>query len=331
MSVLVTADLHFNDNPRDGYRFGWMTDLRRMVREHKASHVLILGDLTDHKDQHRARLVNKIVDEMRKLALDCTVFILKGNHDYVDPDHPFFEFLGHFNEIHWLGAPVVMELPSIGQCAFFPHSNNLEAQVKPELMGGHNWIFTHQCYDGTLSESGARLHGTDPDIWGDHPRILSGDIHTPQVVDKRVEYVGAPYHIDFGDSYEPRVLLLDGKKRRSIPSPGPRKHTIVRNSREDPAVALDTFTWRKSDMVKLRIHHKDISTWKLTKERWIETFTKVGLIVCGVEPVLPPKRKIAGKHSTGGTQRSDPEIFEEFCTKTRVSKGVQKTGMGLIK
>ena len=96
MNSLVTGDWHFSDNPRDDYRHAYMKKLMRLIKRKKVNNLIVLGDLTEEKDRHSAWLVNQVVLHFAELSQLCKIYILRGNHDYVDPDTPFFSFLGHF-------------------------------------------------------------------------------------------------------------------------------------------------------------------------------------------------------------------------------------------
>jgi UDP-2,3-diacylglucosamine pyrophosphatase LpxH len=78
MSAIITADTHWNDNPREEFRWG----LIDWLCEQQADELLILGDLTVAKNNHPAQVVNRLVDGFTKLSNHYQmVYVLKGNHD----------------------------------------------------------------------------------------------------------------------------------------------------------------------------------------------------------------------------------------------------------
>src|ERR1700676_3121506 len=115
MTVLITADLHLNDLARDAYRHDWMANiLPGMLQKYDIKLLLLLGDLCDSKDCHNAWLTNSVVDHLTLLAEICPVIVEKGNHDYVDPSTPFFEFLGKIPNVTWINKPTeAAALPSL--------------------------------------------------------------------------------------------------------------------------------------------------------------------------------------------------------------------------
>ena len=221
MSSLVTGDTHFSANPRDSYRWKFLEEtLPTLMEEHGVDRVLILGDLTEIKDGHPATLVNRLEDGIASLAERASVYVLKGNHDYRAEDVPFFRFLGHVPRVRWINEPTELRLRGLGSCLLIPH------QSSPDYWGTvrdtpHDWYFCHATFEGTKTETGHKLSGVPRSVFPKRARVVSGDIHTPHDW-----YVGAPYHIDFGDSFSPRVLLLNGTHKNSIPVPGPQKQLI---------------------------------------------------------------------------------------------------------
>lgn len=212
--ALVTGDLHLSPNPRDAYRSRWFRQrLPELVRQHRAQSLVVLGDLTEYKDEHPAALVNDLVDGFAALSKLCEVFILKGNHDYLNADAPFFRFLGHLPNITWINSPERLELPGVGPCLFLPHERRpQEAWRDLDLRGT---IFCHQTFTGAKSESGREMEGVAVDIFPRSARVISGDVHVAQKVGP-VLYAGAPYTIDHGDDFDPHILLV-----------GPEQHEVA--------------------------------------------------------------------------------------------------------
>ncbi|RPI87194.1 MAG: hypothetical protein EHM40_23155, partial [Chloroflexi bacterium] len=85
MTWLVTSDLHLTDRPRDAHRFGLFKWLAKKQRKHGVKATFILGDITDKKDNHSSALVNRVVNELTQL--EPPVYVLKGNHDFIDPNN----------------------------------------------------------------------------------------------------------------------------------------------------------------------------------------------------------------------------------------------------
>lgn len=255
--ILITADIHLNDLPRDQYRHDWMANiLPALLKKHNAELLLILGDLTDEKDRLSSWLVNQIVDHLTAITQICPIVIQKGNHDYVVADNPFFEFLGQIPGITWISKPTGAAAINrahwniLGDCLFLPHTYNCERDWADIDFNNYNCIFTHQTFAGA-AVGPRKLEGIDPAIFPIDIPVISGDIHQPQSF-APITYVGAPFLEDFGDNFNPRVLLLDTDtyKFKSITSPGPQKRLIE----IDSVAKLDKISHiHRGDILKVRV------------------------------------------------------------------------------
>jgi DNA repair exonuclease SbcCD nuclease subunit len=253
MKALVTADIHLTDKPQDEYRWGLLPWLGEQAREHQVDLVAILGDLTDAKDRHSAFLVNRFAQELAALARQVErVVLLKGNHDYIDPEWPFFEFLNAYSFIHFVTRPAEI----CGQI-FLPSTRDYERDWKKYRDGfpGSDYYFCHQTFDGALADNGTVLPGIPPSYFKRaRVKVWSGDVHTQQKVGPNVEYVGAPYRIDFGDTFTPRVVLLDGQREpRDLRFPCPQKHLVTIRSLGDLQEQHQLLGVRRGDLVKVRV------------------------------------------------------------------------------
>src|SRR5688572_5186840 len=206
---------------------------------------MICGDLTDEKDHHPATLVNRVVDHIHELAKLCSVIIPKGNHDYTSlHTTPFFTFLKRIKNVSWINQPEWW-----GTYLLLPHSPNPERDWKSLDFKKADLIFAHQTFTGAQSESGRELHGV-PIPFPKGSTVISGDVHVPQKLGP-VIYIGAPYTIDFGDDYEPRVLLIKGQNITSVPVTGVQKRLV--ECRPEDLTSIKVKGINEGDIVKLRI------------------------------------------------------------------------------
>jgi UDP-2,3-diacylglucosamine pyrophosphatase LpxH len=220
MTSLLTADIHLNDKPSDSYRWG----LFDWLGEQKADELIIAGDLTDMKDRHPARLVNRFYRAIMALESQFRIIILRGNHDYYDVNHPFFEFLGDASDMRFIVEPTRLDL-TIGSTFWVPAGVSWDFSI-PKT----KYLVTHATFSGAAAESGRTLTGVDPDVLkGYAGKVYSGDIHVPQTIcGGKVEYIGAPYHTRFGDKFEPRVLFIDERQKTTtdLHYPAPKKYVL---------------------------------------------------------------------------------------------------------
>src|ERR1700756_2997969 len=182
LPALITSDLHFTANPRDEYRWALWPWLRKTCEKEGAHTLLILGDLTDAKDHHSAKLVNRIMREI-EATRNCVerLIILQGNHDYEATGHPFFAFLSALPGVTFASRP--LDTSSEGEAALFlPHTKTPLKDWSGFDWSMYHYVFMHQTVDGSIASNGQRMAGDAfPDMQS-AGKIYSGDIHVPQLV-----------------------------------------------------------------------------------------------------------------------------------------------------
>ena len=339
MTALVTADLHLSSNPRDDYRHVFAAQtLVKLVKQHAPKQLIILGDLTEQKDNHGAELVNAVVGYLARLAQSCDVYVMRGNHDCLNPNQPFFEFVHKIPKITWITHPADLGLDGLGRCLFLPHTRNYKKDwaridLKPYQDNANNgFIFCHNTFEGAITAAkGHPLKGIPTTTLPPKAHVISGDVHYPQQLDQ-VTYVGAPYTVTFGDAYSPRMLLINGYKNKvtvnSIPVTGVRKRTI---EVDDPA-NLPPAQARAGDLLKIRVHLKveDYVKWgeiQTNIRKWGES---TGAIVCQIKPIKT-SRRMRLKRSGASTSRTDLQLLHSFGERRALASPFMKTGEWLMK
>lgn len=330
MTALVISDLHLSAKVRDVYRFAVMELVASLIEKHHVNELLVLGDLTEDKDHHPATLVNDIVDVMFSLSQFCELIILRGNHDYTQTDCPFFHFLRRLKRVRWINSVKELEL-SIGKCLFLPHTRDYKKDWT-KLWGNQpktgDWCFAHNTFEGAVTEHGKKLNGIPLGALPEYTHVISGDIHTPQTLGP-VTYVGAPYTVDFGDSYEPRALLLDKRKATSIYLPGPQKRLLELKFGDDVLLKIEDMN--DGDIVKVRYTLKpdEHDKWFEIRDKLRRYLTEHGLIAHLVQPVMTAKTKsVTIKRPE---TKSDERIIQDFGRQLKVPEATLRVGLALLK
>lgn len=323
MSILVTGDIHLSENPRDAYRFKFLDWLLEQVKKRNVDHLIILGDITDNKDRHDAWLTNEIAHYIHSLAKIVPVTILTGNHDYLIADLPFFEFLGRIDNVLWITKP---REAGRGDCLFLPHTRNYKKDWPNWLeYKTHDWIFTHQTFQG--ANVGSRtLDGIPLSVFPKGSRVISGDIHVPQTIGP-VTYVGAPYHVNFGDDYEGRVLLIDGDKLTSIKYNGPQKRLVEIQHGYD--ISRDEQALNKGDIIKVRVKlaSDEYDRWATIRSEIKEWADKQGYILETIQPIVD---RAAPKSYKKIDAVSDTELVKTYAKRANLSKQTLSTGLKIL-
>lgn len=326
--VLLTTDLHLSEKSEDQYRFDlfpWIID----TYGDQIKTVFITGDLTDRKNFHADWFVNKVVYHILSLAEHFDVYLLCGNHDYdVDPTQPFFGFLGQYKNVTYILKPFI----SSSGILFLPHSRkpgeDWTILSKPETKD-LKAIFMHQTFRGSVSESGRVLEGISSRRFQRFGcPIFSGDIHVPQQLGP-ITYIGCPYHIHYGDKFEPRVLLLNRKfKTQDVYFPAPRKLMLDLNHGNE----LNKMRRKlcKGDRAKVRIHlpRSEFGNWSEHRDRVWKTAKKIGIQLHSIvlKEVHDTKRKDDKRIKNVAKIRTHTETYDAFCNKYDVGGDIAQTG-----
>lgn len=331
-SILVTADWQLDDNPVNAYRHQFQKQLRAIVKKHDVKLLLLLGDLTEEKDRHGAWLVNRIVDHLDRLRRLCRIIIVRGNHDYVDAGSPFYEFLRHIEGIRWVNEPTEVQLDELGKVMLLPHTSDYKRDWHG-LKKTYDWVFTHNTFQGAHAGQGFMLRGIPTDIFG-HASVISGDIHIPQTIAPHVTYVGAPYLCDFGDRYEPRVLLVHDahpptKGFTSIPVRGPQKRLVKIGCLGDLKVgSADIRYVNPGDILKVRmlITAEQRAEWPELKAKIRAWGEANGYLIHIVQPVMLDSIRSAGR-KRARKQQSDGALLREFARNNSLDAMTLKVGL----
>lgn len=331
MSILLTSDLHLDNKPENQYRFDFLKYLIKEVITYDVVDLFILGDITDSKDNHNSKLVNKIIAHLAELAYNCKIHILVGNHDYIDKNEPYFCFINKLDpsgQIEYITCPTdISTIDDYYICAL-PHTRTPEKDWEDMNIKnkGFDYIFMHQTVAGAKASNGIRLEGISNDFIKEHMKgsiVYSGDVHVPQKIGV-VEYVGSPYHVRFGDNFTPRYIIIDKDKDNEpkdyFYAVAPRKIKLTINNVED----LNGYKFKSGDMVKidLKLDKSEWVDWKNHKieiEKWCN---KCNIILKGIKVIereqgSAKKKKIKGTNRTG---LSKDQLFDDFCNNRKLDK-----------
>lgn len=334
MRVLITADLHLSANPRDAYRFKFMDRIPRLIQKYNVGLLLVLGDLTEMKDYHGSELVNRIADYFKSYTALVPVLVTRGNHDGTDPNHPFYHFLRHIDGLTWVNNPVEELGDDFGPAIYLPHTSDYKKDWAKIDFDKYRWIFAHNTFAGAQGEYGHILEGIPLDIFPADARVISGDIHVPQRLGC-VRYVGAPYLVDFGDSYEPRCLLLEGDKVTTIKVGGPQKRLVTADAtiKTGKPIYKGLDKCNAGDILKVRvtIKREQAPKWPEFKQAVREWGEKNGFIIDTVQPQIEEFGQLRAKEAFTKTPRkSDEQLLIEYAKARGVDELTVKTGLKLL-
>lgn len=323
MKRLLVSDLHLSSAVRDAYRFEVFKHVRKQAEAHDVEQIWILGDLTDAKDYHPARLVNRVCDELARLAgTGKEIHIVRGNHDGIDPEWPYFRFLNHL-----VGVTFHIKATAWQDGFILPHVR--DPKEWGELHGHPKWVMAHATFSGSKGENGQVLP-SELQVPREfrHTRVYSGDVHVPQTVGN-VVYVGSPHHVHYGDSFKPRMILLDKDKETSIPVPGIRRLMID----IDPQREQFHIDCNDGDQAKVRVHLQEaaLGQWQEIRRNVLAGCQKLGLDVAAIELVrVASERRLP---ETSHARRTPLDVLNDFLrqTPTAPSKDLAALGRDILR
>lgn len=336
--IVVTTDLHFTLDPKDEYRWGLFRFLKGLCEKYKATDLLILGDLTDAKDNHSAVLTNRIADGIATLSDTAFVTILAGNHDYSKGGFPFFKFLDIIPAVTFVTSTEVMYFGDRMRAVMVPHSPTIEkdlVRVQEEKYPSADVLFTHYSFKGAVYSNGDDAREGLPPSFPSGIKVYSGDIHVPQRL-KDVTYIGSPYHTHFNDSGPRRVVVIDPVTSRILAEeeyPCPRRYTVRVDSLEDLYSQFDSGKIVSGDQIKIVVrdppHNR--ANWTSSMKSIKEACSRNQVDLCGLlfeSPVVVPEGMRSSE--SRGVSRSERQVIEQFCAEYGVEGRVADVGEGLL-
>lgn len=325
MTALLTGDIHFSADPRNAYRFKFVDWLCKQIERYDVRDLIILGDITDAKDEHGAEFVNDVVDSLSRLAKKCRVTIPTGNHDYVADSNPFFRFVRHIPNIVWINQISVCKFESIGDnCLVLPHTKDWKKEWPKWLKNRYDLVFTHCTFDGATGGFGHKLSGVDPKLFKKQSLVISGDIHGPQEFEN-ILYVGAPYTINFGDNYTGRVLLVEDGQSQSMPVDIPQKRLCVADSLKDLREQQASLVVGDIVKIEYNLKRKDQEHWYDIKSEIQAWGQEHGFVIDAVVPLID----IQTKSYKNVDIQTDGELIEAYAKSTKASMKTLERGLYL--
>lgn len=326
MKRLVTSDWQLCDNPRDRYRTDFVVKtLPDLIDKYNVDQLLVLGDITEQKDNHPAPLVNEIVRTFEAISKKCEIIILEGNHDYLHEGFPFFEFLKYTKNISWISKPTERD-----NCLYLPHTRDYKKEWKGLKFDGCDFVFAHNIFTGVNTQTGHALSGISPSVFPDDALIISGDVHDPQTIaDGKIIYAGSPCLCDFGDDYQPRVLLLDDLKVKSIKVYGQQKRLIQLYWPND--IELPYEKVNENDIVKIQVHisMENVSQWIDIRSKVEDWAAKRKWIVNTIQPIVSyvqgERKKIVKSQ-----KKSDGQYLQSFVQRTGTDERTAQIGKEIV-
>ena len=196
---LIIGDTHY-DTKCEGYLENQIESTIRIVKEHKPTHIVFLGDIYHHRKPTPEVIVavQKMFYALRMLAE--SIYVLRGNHDSQNRNDDGLTVL---DTLEWPHSSVRVvkhtTLDSDLNFLLIPHYEN-EETIKEHLLRAPNEntvAFGHFSY--CPAHLGIRGFHSDLTLKSFPCRTILGHIHK-HLQDEHVTLLGTPWSTNFGEA-----------------------------------------------------------------------------------------------------------------------------------
>lgn len=274
-TYLFIGDLHIKSENKDDVDLlliELLSILSKDENENEKYDIILGGDIMHYHERLFTQPLNQALHFIQTLSSIAHVYILVGNHDYINNS----QFLSTH---HWMNAMKTWNNVTIVDqtyssddklCLFVPYvppGRLIEAlETVDKKWNYREVIFCHQEFRGC--KMGA-IKSVEGDEWDDDfPLVVSGHIHDHQMVGKKIIYPGTPIQHGYGDSTVRRICKVRVEKENTryewIDLDMPKKYILHMELGE--LSKLEEF--KKKDRVKVKIEStsEEFSMFKKTSE-----------------------------------------------------------------
>lgn len=321
--LLLTSDTHLDENEDNSYRWGVFDHIHDVLDRYDVSAVFNLGDVVDRKDRFSGAFVNRLLDEFERVGEKVPFWVMKGNHDQPLRGPAYFELLNaRLDNVHYVTKPT-----PVGNVLLLPFTSDPIADWQGIDYGEFKAAFLHVTPDGAISESGFQLSGRALPKFPKSLKLYTGDVHNPQVI-RGFTVVGCPHPVKFGDTFQPRMLLLDEDTLEiveEVPIDTVRKLSVEISSLDD----LRALQSRNGDQVRVRVNLSsgDIDYAGEVERGIADWAASCGATLAGTEIVVE-----TGSLRGEAEPDADPEeLLRQFAAEDGMSAELLDLGLELMR
>ncbi len=224
MKCLAIGDPHFIESNAFNI-LDYIKKILLIIKDNKPDFVVVLGDLLDSFEKVNTLALNLAIDFIKSIANKCAVYLIIGNHDYINnqqfltENHPFKSLKGLYN-INICDHVMVETFSTNKQdykfvfCPYVPPGRFEEAlntcltSEDDMVWSDATCIFAHQEFYGCSYNP--TTPSTDGDVWPvEYPLVISGHIHTEGFLQDNIYYPGNSIQKNYHDSPSKTIALVD--------------------------------------------------------------------------------------------------------------------------
>jgi DNA repair exonuclease SbcCD nuclease subunit len=263
MKILIFSDLHIHPHKKSNDRLDHCIEaldwVFKTAIERKIKNIVFLGDLFHDRQKIDVLTYQRTFEVLEKHLCnnDLNLVLLLGNHDlwhYQKLDVSSVNPLRKLPGIKIINNPSVEEISDGTEDFFFgflPYTHNpiedlkvIEKEWKEKapkdqtkVLGGHIsvdgavWNVKYKTMSEVTIEHDGDMVRVGSDIFKKWDRVFLGHYHAEQKLDEKVEYVGSPLQLSFGESFQSKhVVVFDTNtdEREYVENTFSPKHYILK-------------------------------------------------------------------------------------------------------
>lgn len=268
MQILIFSDLHIHPHKRSAERledclkvldWSFQTALDRGIKN-----IVFLGDLFHDRQKIDVLTYQKTFEIFEKYlcSFEFNVTLLLGNHDlwhYEKLDVSSVNPLKNLPGVRVVNKPCVTKIADGAEQFFFgllPYTHNPIEDLKViekeweenvpkkqrKVLGGHIsvdgavWNVKYNTMSEVTIEHDGDMVKVGPDIFKKWDKVFLGHYHAEQKLNDKVEYVGSPLQLSFGEAFQKKHVIIfetDSGKLEYIENEFSPKHYILNQEQLD--------------------------------------------------------------------------------------------------
>lgn len=243
MKTIIFSDIHIHPHKKSIDRLNhclealnWVFDV---AEEKEIDQIIFLGDLFHDRQKIDVLTYQKTFEIIEKRLSEKKIKLLLGNHDIWHNDRLDISSVNPLRSISGvevIDRPCVQKIDENFYFAFLPYTHNpiediknLEKEWKDNIPSESKKVIgAHISVDGavwntrfnTFSEVSVEHDGdmvrVGVEIFKNWDRVFLGHYHAAQKLSDKVEYIGSPLQLSFGEAFQEKNLIIYDSEKDSI-------------------------------------------------------------------------------------------------------------------
>ncbi len=240
MKILIFSDIHIHPHKKSTERLNHCVEVLNWVFskaiEKNIKNIIFLGDLFHDRQKIDVLTYQKTFEVFEKYLFNhnLNVFLLLGNHDlwhYQKLDVSSVNPLRKLPGVKIINKPSVEEIHEKNEVFFFgflPYTHDPIEDLKRveedwklkvnkkqnKILGGHisvdgaMWNVKYKTVAEVTIEHDGDMVKVDADVFKNWDKVFLGHYHAEQKLNEKVEYVGSPLQLSFGEAFQQKHILV---------------------------------------------------------------------------------------------------------------------------